>query len=177
MKADEFVEKMKNMAPSSEYYVKKGLDEKFAVRDRNSFFAKEKRESTRYDDELLKLVDRYNASKLIIGQITFYSEVEEKSDYYLVGEVEADWLIINKISGEVKVIELYSEENLWPCATNGSDFLEAILTANMFFIKSRSDDDLFNDQGATCAVAEECAEQAGGKAYRDFYKMLLGCFE
>ena len=145
--------------------------------DRKSFCASEKQNSTLYNDELLKLVDCFNASDLIIGQIKFYKDVDDKLDYYIVGQMEADWLIVDKITGEIRVVELYSGVALWCCAANGSSFLEAILTANMFFYKSALDDDILDSQIVTCTMAEECSELAGGKKYLEFYKILMGCFE
>ncbi len=177
MKAQEFVQKLKASAPSVSDYIKRGYSEKLAKAVVKSFYAVERKKNTTYQDEVLKLVDCYDASDLIIGQVKFYNKIEEKPNYYIVGEVEADWLIVDKITGVIRVVELYSGESLWPCAANGSKFLEAILMANMFFGEAALNDDLFNSQKATCAISEECCEVAGGEQFLEFYKMLLGCFE
>ncbi|MDO3645139.1 hypothetical protein [Mucilaginibacter sp. L3T2-6] len=177
MKADEFVDKLKDMAPSIEDYLKIGYSEKLANDVIKSFLIEEKEQNSNYKDELLKLVDMYKANVFEVAIVKFNEAVIEKSNYYLVGEVEADWLILDKITGGINIIELYSEEFLWKCASNGKNFLDALFEVNKFITKTSLDANYKEDQEDVCLMAEECAEQAGGNAYLDFYKMLLGCFE
>jgi len=176
MKAEEFVLKIKSSAPQASDYSNKGLTEQFAKNAVNSFMIDRIKNNSIFRDELLRLIDCFDISKLKIGIVKFYDKVEIKSSYYLIGEVEADWLVIEKMTGLVRIIELYSQNDLWLGALNGSRFLEAMLTAKQFFLKRSFDDSLFDNQEITCFIAEQCAELAGGEQFIEFYKMLLGCF-
>jgi hypothetical protein len=176
MKAEEFVIKMKEAAPSIDDYIKKGYSEKLADTVVKSYFADKKKDSTKYKDDLVQLIDVYDTSNISVGQIKFYSEIDERPDYYIVGQMEADWLIVDKITGIVRVVELYTGIDIWECAINGSIFLEIMLMIKKFIAKTVFDD-LWDDQNITCMMSEECSRVAGGEQFLEFYKILLGCFE
>jgi hypothetical protein len=177
MRADDFIKEQINLAPSINDYLKKGYSEKFATKIVSSFFVEKNKCYSNFHDELLILIDLYNSDIIEIGIITFYDSVHEYENFYVVGEVEADWLIVEKVSGMVKVVEMNSDVELWKCALDGSKFLDAILEVNKFIIKSSLSDGWKDEQSVVCSVSSECGEIAGGKSFRAFYKMLLGCFE
>lgn len=176
METEEFVQKLKESAPDRETYLGRGLSEEFINERIESFNCKIRKSSSSYHDPLLKLIDCYEANKIQIGNIDFSKNIEETSNYYIIGELEVDWLVIDKKTEIVKVVEKHIYHDMWDCAANSSAFLEALLEASNFFIKSSLDDDLYNNQEVTCAVAEVCGSIAGGDKYSDFYKMFVGCW-
>ena len=177
MKAKEFVLEIKAIAPSVIDYISRGYSEKLASRVAQSFLINEKKQETKFEDELLRLIDCLDVNNLEIGIVKFHKNIQVKFDYYIVGEVEADWLIIDKITGLVRVIELYSEKSLWSCATNGSKFLDAILEVKKFIAKTSLDSSWTDEQKILCSFSEECGNMAGGEKFIEFYKMLIGCYE
>lgn len=176
MKVEDFILKLKANTPSIVNYINNGYSEKLAIKAVSTYNVEKTKGESNYNDELLKLVDCFSAKNLEIGIVKFYENIIEADDYFIVGEVEADWLVVDKLTGITRVIELHSAENLWDCAANGSRFLDAVLEVKLYITKSSLDENLLN-QKITCLVAEECSTIAGGEQFLDFYKMLLGCFE
>jgi hypothetical protein len=176
MKAEDFALKLKINSPSVVDYINNGYNEKLAIKTVNTFNIKKKKEKSNFNDELLELVDCYTTKNFEVATVNFYENIVERSDFVIVGTVEADWLIVDKSTGFIKVIELYSEISLWDCAVNGGKFLDAILEAKLYIMKSSLGDKLLRNK-FDCFVAEECGRFAGGDQFIEFYKMLLGCFE
>jgi hypothetical protein len=176
MKAEDFALELRTNTPSVADYINNGYSEKLAIKTVNTFNIKKRKEKSNFNDELLELVDSYTAKNLEIGIVKFYENIVERSNFLIVGNVEADWLIVDKLTGFIKVIELHSEISLWDCAANGSKFLDAMLKAKLYIMKSSLDDKLLRNE-FDCTVAEECGRSAGGDQFIEFYKMLLGCFE
>jgi hypothetical protein len=177
MKAEEFVLKIGQIAPSISDYQDRGFSEQYAMEVVNSYFINDRAEYSPFKDELLRLIDRFDLTHLKIGLVHFYKRMEPKADYHIVGEVEADLLVINKITGIVAVIDLFTEKERWLCAANGSRFLDAIFEVSNFIAKSSLDEDWKDDQKILCAISEEWGLIAGGPEFIEFYKMLIGCFE
>jgi hypothetical protein len=177
MKAEEFVLKLEDNAPTVNEYLSVGYSEKLAKEVSESFYCPRKKNNSVYIDELLRLIDSYNIKNFEAASVIFNENIIEEPDFYLVGEVEADWLIVDKITGIVRVVELYSTQPLWPCAANGNKFLDALLEIKLFIKKTSLDKNWIEDQNILCAISEQCGNIAGGEQYIEFYKMLIGCFE
>jgi hypothetical protein len=174
MTTEEFVKRLKSLTPKREDFVNRGLSENYIQSLIDRYSCELKKDNSTYDDPLLRLVDSYKADKLMIGGINFGERIEETDDYYIVGEIEIDLLVVSKKSGLVKVVESDIYFDMWDCADNGSKFLDSILEAEKFFIKRSQNDDLYNNRSATDSVADACSHSAGGDRYLNFYRMLVG---
>lgn len=131
---------------------------------------------TEYNNELINLVQNYDGSAVKIGMITFDIEPFEDENYYYFGLFEIDFLVINKKTGEILLVD-YDDINhvIFHCAINGNNFLDAILMAAKFLERLPFDDHLRHDQVQIYNIAETCSHLAGGNKYLDFYKTVVGC--
>ncbi|UPT67152.1 MAG: hypothetical protein M0D57_00150 [Sphingobacteriales bacterium JAD_PAG50586_3] len=125
------------------------------------------------DNELLKLVEYYNASLIHIGAIDFFKNVNTSDNFYYLGNVEIDYLVVEIKSGIVLCID-QNEKTLWKCADSDQKFLEALIFCVDFFIKRLTDEIEYDDIPATLEFSEKCGYIAGGKDCVGFYKMLFG---
>lgn len=177
MLAEEFVEELKKIPIEIETLKAQGVSGNYIQNLMQSYQLKKKAKSIYSGNPVLELVENYDASHLGIGMINFYETIEEEEDYVFFGKFEIDELAIHKNLGTVVMLESESEQVIYKCAANGSNFLDAIVVAAAFLEKRANDDSLYENQKLTCQIAEECAEIAGGKECQDFYKMMLGCEE
>jgi hypothetical protein len=128
-------------------------------------------------DPLIRLVNNYDVSKTEIGMIWFANDVTESEDYYYVGKLEVDYLFISKFSFEVVILPFDDPLNIaYRCAQNSFLFLDALIEAGKFLETCGVDWSLSDDEKIICSMAEHCAEIAGDEKYKNFYKVLLGCF-
>ncbi|MFM7852930.1 MAG: hypothetical protein ACKO96_13675 [Flammeovirgaceae bacterium] len=176
MTAEEFVRELQRLTPTAESYANRGLSEEYITSLVDGFNCPKKKNSSTYQDPLLILVDCYDMSKIPLGSIDLGTGVKETNDYYIVGELEVDWLVVSKRTGIVKIVEKIIFTDMWECAADSSKFLNALLEAKKFFMQNVLDDSLYYNKEATYAVAETCTELAGGERYSDFYKMFVGCW-
>jgi len=171
-----FSNELKKIAPSPEAYLKLGHDEAFAQRMVDGYFVKERSSNVAavYTDPIKNLVTTFDCTTVEIGMVTFSDGLEERGDYTLFGQFEADDLVISEITMEVIVLEMGIEHILWHCAANSACFLQALLIMAAFLRERGISDTLYDDEPANLLVAENCANVAGGEKYLDFYRMMLG---
>ncbi len=180
MNKDSFVKEIKRYTPSRDDFKGLGVSEGFIERELKKYdcFQREAPISNVFiNSEVLHLVNWYDCSKLEIGVLRFSNIISETEDHYLIGEIEADVLAVNKITLEIEVLD-YTDLNwvIWSCAQNGQMFLDAILLSAEYFSKMLTNDDLNQDTAFRHKYVLECAEKAGGGKYIEFYKLLLGYF-
>jgi hypothetical protein len=178
MKTEEFVEELRKMPLDTKVLRTQGVSEGYIQKLINSYQLKKKAQSVYSGDPVLELIENYDSSNLEIGMISFDQNIEEGEDYLFFGKFEVDDLAVHRNFGTVVMLEDGSDHVLYKCAGNGAKFLDALILAAKFLEKRANDDSLYENQGLTCKMAEECGEIAGGKAeYQDFYKMMFGCDE
>ena len=179
MLAKEFIARLKFMAPSIDLLIDSGLTVKDANNIIDKYIGAEKTSSQQveYNNELLLLLDRFDLRKVEVLLITFNESVRQDLDFYYIGKVEVDHLVINKTTNEIQVLEFDDPRNhLWDCAKNGEKFLDALIKCVSFSNQCMFDDDLYNDSNAILKAAKEYSIVAGGEKYEEFYKMILGYF-
>lgn len=179
MNALEFVNSLKKI-PNKErisQLIQLGMDKDFIEEYIGSYTFKQKG-SRRIDNPIEALISNYDGTTVEIGMVTFDVNLVEDENYIFFGRFEVDFLAMDKKTGEIKLMD---HKNLLfvinDCASNGLNFLSALLKAAIFLDKLLNDDKLANDQHLICEIAISCSNIAGGKKYIGFYKTLLGCFE
>jgi len=152
-----------------------GLDEALALI--SAFEISQRRQKEHFalpDATLADLYEVNDVSRVEIGMVRLRQDPEKMANGWILGEVEADRLLLDKRSGEILVTDHASLDHvLWRCAENGSSFLDALaLAAKYLSICS------YEDQFGTALqndTLRSCTALAGGDAYLSFYEMLLGC--
>jgi hypothetical protein len=180
MDANEFVQRLSTLAPSRESLQRFGLSEQEIVSWMKGFRARRKKRvsESRFSDALLHLVDVYDASSVEIGMVCLARNVTRERDAYLVGQVEADELLVDPSTFEVRCEEFGAPGHvLWHCAADGGKFLDAMIMVAEFYSTATVDVDPSDDTRAARHCARRCAEAAGGEAYQEFYQMLTGGYE
>jgi hypothetical protein len=125
------------------------------------------------DPDLAELLACYDPSGIEIGMVSFLTWPEAVAGGWKIGHVEADVLILDRRTGEVRVEEVIAPGHiLWRCAASGG----ALMAALAFAAKPLADCmlDVRGSASAMIAVVDACTALAGGERYRDFYLMLLG---
>ena len=179
MKAVDFVKELRELAPPREKLLELGVSEAKANEMIDSYNCVEANYSgSDFDDSLLSLLIRYNLSKVVIGLIEFKEGFVPYKKGYIIGNVEVDYLILDKNDGEIKVFEFDAPDHLlWRCASSSEKFLDALIVCASFLTATLFSDSLYNDADAILQVSNDCARIAGNEEeYGDFYKMLLGYF-
>jgi hypothetical protein len=158
MKAEEFIEKLKTLAPAIEV-------EKYD-------------DAEEFKDELVNLVMNYDVSDVDFGDIGFAEEVLGDDDYYEVGMFEEKYIVIDRRSGEVRVEDDDEEGTIiFSCAENSEKFLDALWVAVRYFSTQLNEKLKDDDLESRHLKAEQCAEVAGGAKYFPFYQDFLNCYE
>lgn len=178
---EQFVERLKLLAPPKELLKSYQLPDEFINELIQSYNCAPKFNQTKRivsSDGLINLLNDYNCSHVKIGIVSFENQVIENRDYYLIGHVELDLLILNKISLQIEVRDHDSPGHvLWACALNGTRFLDALLLCADLFSSRMKDLSSDEDVELTLKRVKLCADAAGGVEYIKFYKMLLGYFD
>lgn len=175
MKATEFAIELDRIKPTRNDLYIQGLSEDFISKFIASYECLPKGEfKNKYNSELLNLFENYDISKIVIGMISFNTVIEVTNNYFFIGKVETDHLVLDKKDDSVKVIDSTDSASiLWECANNSSNFLAAIAVLANFLTKRMSDDNLWEDLSIGESVAFNCSDLAGGKKFLEFYQMLL----
>jgi hypothetical protein len=177
MNADEFVDRLRAAAPATERLQSVGFSLQDAAEFRLSFVCTPRPipAPDKQADPFLDLLLRYDLRKVEIGMVTFAGALTPDGGTVRVGTVEADPLIQDRHSGEVRVTEGSPKGRvLWRCARDGGKLLDALAIAAEFLGHCAIDVAVSDNGKLRLTKAEECSRAAGGTAYLDFYRMLLG---
>ena len=175
MNASEFVNALSQIEILEERYRSIGLSSESIEKLKNKYVVNPKGENViKHLDPIESLVLKYDVSNIQIGMISFQNNLKNRGNYTLVGKDEVDDLAIDRVTGEIVVLEEESTRTIQYCAKNGNHFLSAILEMAKFFEQTAVDDELFEDEEANLVVAESCGLLAGGSKYYNFFKNLTG---
>jgi len=124
------------------------------------------------DAALGDLFSLCDASRVEIGMVRFRNRPEVAPKGWIIGQVEADGLMLETASGEIVVKELGAPDHtLWRCAKDGSSLLGALADAAAYLGACIAVEPA--GPVAHLAALKRCIALAGGDAYAPFYRMLL----
>lgn len=178
MNKERFVSELRELKPSAESFASLGYSPDL-IRKRLSGYECKKRPKQIFNIqvscELVDLINSYDCTNVEVGVLSFGSKISETPDFVMVGNVEADILAIRKITMEIVVLDHVNFDwIIWACASNGKNFLDALIICVEFFSKRINNPQLATNHGYTYETVLICAEKAGGDKYLDFFKLLLG---
>lgn len=179
MNVSEFKKGLEGCVPDIADLAKVGLLSDEIDQFRRSFFILGREESLKelgLPGQLGELFERYDPSHVEIGMLRFGLKPQKKNSNWVIGQVEADLLVLDMVSGEVYVEDFSAVQKhiLWRCATNGESFLAALLPAACFLGRCLHDEILADDEHRRKSCVDACVIAAGGEPYRPFYQMLIG---
>ncbi len=125
------------------------------------------------DSVLNDLFARYDASAVEIGMVRLLGAPKRLPSGWVIGNVEADHLVLDPVSGEIMVKDLAAANHtIWKCAGDGAKLLAALAQAAEYLGKC-----FLEDQSGSQfqrSTIDRCTTLAGGATYDQFYEMLLG---
>lgn len=176
MTADEFVAKVAAAAPTVDALKALGASPREAQTFLGMFTAKRRARPSAPADprlgELGTLLAAYDCARLELGMIRFTREPRRRQGAWMVGQVEADPLLVDESTGRIEVEA--DGQLLWACARSPGSFLEAVSVAAELLGRHAVDEALPDDLALTNAFVARCAAAAGGAEYAAFYRMLFG---
>jgi len=177
MNANDFAQALEKSAPLVECLVAVGLSREGAELFRQTQICQRRTAPlpTNVTNELIELASRWDVSKVEIGMIRLLGTPIDQERTVQVGLVEADPLVIVKVSSELLVEEAGTAGHvLWKVALGPSNFLDALVVAAKFLADRAVGIVDFDDIEIARTTAVRCAELAGGNSYLEFYLMLCG---
>lgn len=91
---------------------------------------------------------------------------------WTIGHDEADNLLLDRDTGEIRVIEIGTNGHVVArCASGGSGLLSALAAATRYLASTATAADLSLD---IAEVHKNCVTSAGGDIYSDYWAYLLG---
>ena len=175
----EFIEKLKTIPLQDEEYARVGLSKDFISEYKEKYHSVNRRvpvdsSSSESTDPIISLLKEFNLKNIKVGMVEFNSKTKNIPDFLLFGKFDMDELAINYVSKEIVLLEEATNNVMSYCASNSSNFLEAIIFIGTFLEKRGIDAVLYEDEKINLMVAEKTAEIAGGEKYLNFYRMMLG---
>ena len=175
MTALDFAKALSKIELVEDDYLKAGFSKKEIQEQKQVYeLIPKNKEYSEKSNPIESLIEGYDVSRLEIGMITFNSKPIEKNGYVLFGKHEIDDLAIDQITGEIVLLEENMTHLMQYCAKDGSSFFDALIEMAKFLEKRAFDESLYEDEAINLAVAENCAELAGGDKYLDFYTTMTG---
>ncbi len=177
MKSEDFVEKLKLVAPSREKLVELDCDEEFIDIYIKSFSFKKVTDKSVSSNPILDLIFKYSVDEFEVSMIRFNSkeDVTDVEKYIFFGSFDADLLAIDTNSKEIVLIDWDAPDKiLFPVAKDSSSFLNCILKLADFNKEMFFNEELSNDQKEILKRAIMISEIAGGEKYLNFFMGALG---
>lgn len=177
MNIDNFVLKLRKLKPSRESFERLGYPPDLIEKRTMAYECLQLRskKKSNVSNEILDLLYSYDCSNIEIGIVSFTNNVQEEENFFIIGSAESDLLTLSKITLEVNVVDCQDLDwIIWPCASNGEFFLNAILLAAEFFSMRVDNPSLSDNHKFTHKYVLQCVDAAGGDKYEEFYKTLLG---
>ncbi|MCY2987563.1 MAG: hypothetical protein NTY19_06830 [Planctomycetota bacterium] len=164
MDADQFAARLRDLAPPLDHLQEQGFTVAEAIGIRRGFECILRTEVSGpvHRDPIVDLLSRYDATGLEIGLIAFASHVEDRGNKLYFGEAESDYLVIDKATGRVQVLDHAKPDHvICECAETSERFFDALIAG--LDVASLGDRSL-----------GQCVNLAGGQRYRAFYADILG---
>ncbi|RCS56961.1 hypothetical protein [Parvibium lacunae] len=126
-------------------------------------------------DVVKEFFTQYDPSNLEVGMIRFLSAPKTVEAGQIIGQVEADPLVVDKSSGKVFVADLTSPGNtLWECADSVEKFLLTLVPAANYLGQCLVDHTVRTNKALSKNTLDACVSIAGGNRYESFFRMILG---
>jgi hypothetical protein len=180
MTADSFVSRLVRIANSLDILRQYGYPDDEIEEMRTSYSPPERPGVPQHIDPVIDLLARYDCSRVEIGMIRLAPQPIEQDWAWAIGKDEADPLVLDKRSGEIKLMELraggiaQNAHVISIYARTSGMFLDALALTAETLLRQISGE--FRAETEACRQgAELCADAAGGDEYMTPYLILLGC--
>jgi hypothetical protein len=169
-----FLEKLRLLSFDKKELIKSGFEDGNIKDFDDSFKPTRKHYKSKSNDILIKFIEEYENTIILVSNISFEDELEYSDKYVLWGRLSAENpLAIYKLTNEIVTLSSnYGEDNIvFYCAENSEKFLEAFLIHGIgpLDIEFSTEQELW---AFNLARAEKAAKAAGGEKYYEFWRTL-----
>ena len=178
MNADEFVIKLKNIAPAKSVLL--GCDYSADEADGfiDSFVCRRRSEPIGIEsngDSMLELLDKWDISHVEIGPICFHAVPERLESHLEIGIVEGDRLVYRSDARDYALLDSQNLSHVMcAAASNGDSLLNGLIQVAGYFAKTGIDEIDIDDEDAGAEIKSKCIAAFGGSKYESFCTTVLG---
>lgn len=178
MNADEFVIKLRNIAPAkaallaSDYGSDEadGFIESFECRPRRDPLGIESN-----DDSMLDLLDKWDISHVKIGPICFHAEPVQFDGHLEIGTVEGDRLVYRPDMKDYVLLDWQDLSHVMcDVAAQGDLFLDGLFEIRRWLARNAVNEIDLDDESIGVEAKDKCIAAFGGSKYESFCSILLG---
>jgi hypothetical protein len=169
MKAEHFLNVLRDAMPSRDTLEEYGLDEDEIEEIQATFLARARSASSRKgQSEVERLITEFDCSRVEVGLVRFLDEPRERDQGIQFACCEADSIVVKEDGSVAMYDEGATESKEVPCATDSQKFLEGLAA----FIEIRANKSHW--KGRVDEAATRCAAAAGGGQSEEFFRILCG---
>lgn len=176
MNANEFVTKLKELAPAKSTLLECGYGDDEADEFVESFVCRPRIDPLSIDtrgDSMLELISGWDISHVEIGPISFHSRPQTFEGHLEIGTVEGDRLVYRT---ETKDYALLDSQNLQhvmcAAASDGDTLLNGLLEVAGYYAKTATEEIDIDDEAVGTEYKGRCVSAFGGNEM--FCSSLLG---
>jgi hypothetical protein len=177
MTAKEFVRKITELKPDINSFINSEYPREFIENNIREFNITEKVIKVMKEDEVLNLIENYDLKDFFVYDFHFLEKEDYYSfdDYFFFAGFDIFIIGLNKKTLEIVCYDLDNNEIFKKCASNSSNFLDALFHLKTLQTKFLLNEELISlREELSLLTAKECAELAGGQEYVSFYEYILG---
>ena len=178
MKANEFVTRLKELAPAKPVLLGCGYGDDEADQFIDSFACRSRSERLGIEtngDPMLELINGWDLSHVEIGPINFHSHPKQFESHLEIGTVEGD-RIAYRLDARDYVLLDWRDLNHVMCeiAPHGESFLNGLIEIAGCLAKNAVEEIDLDDDDVGAEFKAKCVEAFGGSKYEAFCTSILG---
>jgi hypothetical protein len=178
MKADEFVLRLKALAPAKPVLLGCGYGNDEALAFIESFVCQSRAvplSIASKGDSMLELLTKWDLSAVEIGPISFHSEPEALGNHLEIGTVEGDRLVYRLDAKDYVLLDSQNVQHVMcKAAPNGDALLNGLLEVASYYSKTAVEEIDIDDTSVGAEFKKKCVQAFGGSEYESFCTSILG---
>ena len=169
MNALKFIDFVDQIKPQESQLLKLGFDNDIIYQITELYHFRQINRFKDYENEIVNLLKNFVPKPIeVYGGITLRRDLPEDEKFYYFGLKKVDYLMINKESNEVQLLE--NSGKVLTVANSDISFLNILKHLYLSFTQ-RITENSFNP----CKLAEELTAISKIPTSKKFYKMICGC--
>jgi len=178
MKANEFVRRLRELAPAKPVLLECGYGAEEADRFIASFECRARSEPLgieTHGDSMLELMNGWDLSNVEIGPISFHSEPEQFESHLEVGTIEGDRIAYRLDARDYVLLDWQDLKHVMcEIAAQGDFFLNGLIEIARYLSRNAVEEIDLDDENVGAEFKAKCAEAFGGSKYESFCTSILG---
>ncbi len=178
MNADEFVQRLKALAPAKSVLLGCDYSDDEALAFIESFVCKARAEPLSIEskgDSMLELLMKWDLSAVEIGPISFHSEPEAFDNHLEIGTVEGERLVFRPDTKDYVLLDSQNLQHVMcKAASNGDSLLDGFIEVANYYSKTAVEEIDIDDTSVGAEFKNKCVQAFGGIEYEPFCTSILG---